>query len=176
MHGVLYVCLPRSQARTSLQARKKVCKYLVREGFDLGLRFAGICDYFSVGGRWAGRLIFHRLRQQQPKQFDTFWKRYGRVKTDKQAEQLFRKSFPKYPGKSPFSLEADSDYGAPEDAQIMDESVYEQLKDGFGDSVSYTWELEEPNVIITDDSDDCEWPTTKEEAEKLWVVVIDYHF
>ena len=40
MHGVLYVCLPRSEARSSLQARKKVCEYLTQEGFDTQLRFA----------------------------------------------------------------------------------------------------------------------------------------
>ena len=34
MHGVLYVCLPRSQARSSLQARKKVCEYLTQENYD----------------------------------------------------------------------------------------------------------------------------------------------
>ena len=51
MHGVLYVCLPRSEARSSLQARKKVCEYLTQEGFDRQLRFAGHGDYFSVGRR-----------------------------------------------------------------------------------------------------------------------------
>ena len=52
MHGVLYVCLPRSEARSSLQARKKVCEYLTQEGFDTQLRWSGCGDYFGVGGRW----------------------------------------------------------------------------------------------------------------------------
>jgi hypothetical protein len=51
MHAVLYVCLPRSSARTSLQARKKVCEYLTLENFNDHRRFSGHCDYFSVGGR-----------------------------------------------------------------------------------------------------------------------------
>ena len=66
MHGVLYVCLPRSQARSSLQARKKVCEYLTEEGFDNQRRFSGHCDYFSVGGRYSGRLSLLRLRHEHP--------------------------------------------------------------------------------------------------------------
>ena len=53
MHGVLYVCLPRFEAKTSPQARRKVCGYLEDEGFALQCRFGGHCDYFSVGGRWS---------------------------------------------------------------------------------------------------------------------------
>ena len=37
-------------------------------------------------------------------------------------------------------------------------------------------ESDEPNVICTEDTDDFEWPRTAEEATKLWVVIIDYHF
>ena len=70
MHAVLYVCLPRSQARSSLQARKRVCEYLTQEGFDTLLRWSGCCDYFVGGGRWSGRLSLLRLRHEQPKQFD----------------------------------------------------------------------------------------------------------
>jgi len=76
MHAVLYVCLPRSEARSSLQARKKVCEYLNGEGFSRLTRFGGHCDYFSVGGRWSGRLSLLRLRHEQTKMFDRFWKRY----------------------------------------------------------------------------------------------------
>jgi hypothetical protein len=40
MHGVLYVYLPRSEARNSLQVRKKVGEYLTQEGFDTQLRWS----------------------------------------------------------------------------------------------------------------------------------------
>ena len=52
MHGVLYVCLPRSEARSSLQARKKVCEYLTQENYDdAEPPFSGGCDYdyYSAG-------------------------------------------------------------------------------------------------------------------------------
>ena len=58
----------------------------------------------------------------------------------------------------------------------MDEPLFRQLKAGFGSVVDYSYEIAEPNVICTEDTDDFEWPTTAEEAAKLWVVVIDYHF
>ena len=41
--------------------------------------------------------------------------------------------------------------------------------------MDYSWEINEPNVICTEDTDDFEWPKSGEEAAKLWVVVIDYH-
>jgi hypothetical protein len=31
-------------------------------------------------------------------------------------------------------------------------------------------------VICTEDTDDFEWPKNGEDAAKLWVVIIDYHF
>ena len=100
MHGVLYVCLPRSQARSSLQARKKVCEYLNDEGFAQDLRFAGHCDYFSVGGRYSGRLSLLRLRQRAAEAFARFWKRYWMKSIgDGEAEALFRQTFPEYRGK-----------------------------------------------------------------------------
>ena len=178
MHGVLYVCLPRSQARSSLQARRKVCEYLTEEGFDTQLRFSGHCDYFSVGGRrYSGRLSLLRLRHEHPRAFNRFWKRYaGNSTTGEEAEALFRELFPTYRGKLPINRERIGDCGEPDDAQIMDEALFQQLKSGFGDVVDYSYEIAEPNVICTEDTDDFEWPKTGEEAGSLWVVVIDYHF
>lgn len=177
MHGVLYVCFPRSQARSSVQARKKVCEYLTEEGFDTQLRFSGHCDYFSVGGRYSGRLNLLRLRQEQPKQFARFWKGYWMKSiSESDAEALFRQAFPEYRGKLPINRGSVGFDGAPDDAQVMDEPLFQQLKNGFGDVVDYSYEIAEPNVICTEDTDDFVWPTTAEEAAKLWVVVIDYHF
>ena len=177
MHGVLYVCLPRSQARSSLLARKKVCEYLTEEGFDNQRRFSGHCDYFSVGGRYSGRLSLLRLRHEHPKQFDRFWKRYWMKDiSEEEAERLFRQTLPEYKGKLPINRGSVGFDGAPDDAQIMDEALSQQLKAGFSTSVDYSYEIAEPNVICTEDSDEFEWPTTGEEATKLWVVVIDYHF
>jgi hypothetical protein len=176
MHGVLYVCLPRSEARNSLQARKKVCEYLTQEGFDTQLRFSGHCDYFSIGGRWSGRLALLRLRHEQPKAFNRFWKQYTGNSTNDEARALFRELFPKYRGKLPINRGRVGFEGSADDAQIMDEPLFQQLKKGFGSVVDYSYEINEPNVICTEDTDDFQWPKSAEEAAKLWVVVIDYHF
>src|SRR5579871_5876471 len=134
MHGILYVCLPRSQARTSLQARKKVCEYLTQEGFDTQLRFSGHCDYFSVGGRYSGRLNLLRLRQGQPKQFARFWQGYWMKDINgKEARRLFRDNFPKFRGNLPINRGRVGFEGAPDDAQVMDEPLFQQLKPGFSE-------------------------------------------
>ena len=179
MHAVLYVCLPRSQVRSSLQARKKVCEYLTEEGFNNQRRFSGHCDYFSVGGRWSGRLPLLRLRFEQPKVFARFWKQYGATSSREEVDrlhQLFRETFPSYRGKLPIYRENVPFDGETDDAQIMDEALFRQLKKGFSDSVDYSYKITEPNVICTEDTDEFEWPTNGEEAAKLWVVVIDYHY
>jgi hypothetical protein len=175
MHAVLYVCLPRSQARSSLQARKKVCEYLSEEGFSTLLRFSGYCDYFGVGGRWSGRLTLLRLRHEQPKAFARFWKRYTGTATGEKAESLFRELFPDYQGRLPVNRGRVGFDGAPDDAQVLDEPLFQQLKAGFGTAVDYSYGVNEPNVIFTEDDADFDWPKTAEEAAKFWVVVIDYH-
>jgi hypothetical protein len=178
MHAVLYVCLPRTQARSSLQARKKVCEYLTQENYDdTDPPFSGGCDYdyYSVGGRWSGRLTLLRLRYEQPKQFARFWKHYISNSTKEKAEGLFRRLFPQYRGRLPFSRQGAGYYGAPDDAQIMDESLLRQLQPGFSVEMDGSYEITEPNVIFFEELDAEEWPKTSEEAAKFWVVVIDYH-
>lgn len=178
MHTVLYVCLPRSKARSSLQARRKVCEYLTQEGFDDQRRFSGACDYFSVGGRYSGQLSLLRLRHENPRVFDRFWKQYGATSSREKVERLcrlFQETFPSYRGKLPIYREQVGSEGEPDDAQVMDEPLFRQLKSGFSHSLDYSYEIKEPNVIFTHEPDEAGWPKSSEEASKLWVVVIDYH-
>ncbi len=182
MHTLLYVCVPRSQTRSSLQARKKVCEYLTREGFDTQLRFSGRCDYFKVGGRWSGYLNLLRLHHDQPKLMARFWKRYATISTAQEAATLFRELFPKYQGKIPVGR---NPYGRlngyPDDAQLMDEPLFQQLKKGFSEEVT-SGDRGPVGVIFTTDEymqdpeGDFPWPKDGEEGAKLWVVVIDYHW
>jgi hypothetical protein len=173
MHAVLYVCIHRSQASSSLQAREKVSQYLADQGFWPQRRFAGECDNFLVGGRWSGRLSLLRLRYKDRKKFDRFWKRYDTVSSAEEGKLLFREAFPAYRGKPPIREHVGVD-GEADDAQFMDEPLFEQLKGGFDKVINFSWEITEPNVIFTDIFN--EWPKTPEEAANYWVVVIDYHF
>jgi len=155
MHRLLYVCIPRSQARSSLQARKKVCEYLTQEGFDTHLRFSGHCDYFKVGGRWSGDLTLLRLRYLHPKQYERFCERCGDDASAEEQARFFREAFPNYRGMLPFGRSPSGDqYGNADDAQILDEPLFEQLKGWFSDEVTLG---SNPNVIFTTDEYCHEW-------------------
>ena len=175
-HACLYTCLPRSAARTSLQARKKVTRYLSDEGFAPQTRFGGHCDYFSVGGHCSGYLTLLRLRDGHPRQFAKFWRLLKQCTTEKAAMSLFRKTYPAFQGESPFGRTNGSEFGCQDDAQIMDPPLFRQLKSGFSGKVTDSFHIYKPNVIFTDGPDDQDlWPKTAAEAAEFWGVVIDYH-
>jgi hypothetical protein len=165
-----------------LQARKKVCEYLTQEGFDTQLRFSGRCDWFKEGGRWSGQLSRLRLVYEQPKQWETFCNR-TRTITGEEAKPIFREMFPTFRGEAPFGRESSGKlYGRPDDAQIMDEPLFQRLKKGFSEEVTPPIEDKGPNVIFTTDEyvqapdGDFPWPKTGTEGERWWVVIIDYHW
>ncbi len=91
------------------------------------------------------------------------------------AARLFKKCFPNSGRRIPvgrFDVEFD---GYEDDAQLMDEILFSQLKAGFNDCVTNAIAFEKPNVIFTD-LDETQWPKTVEEAVgRHWVVVIAYH-
>src|SRR5262249_44600588 len=104
-----------------------------------------------------------------------FWKHYMSDSAHESSVALFQKLFPKYEGRLPFDREEFQEYGDPDDAQIIDKPLFQQLKRGFSQEVSYSWEIDEPNVIFTEDTDAFKWPKNSQEAANFWVVVIDYH-
>jgi hypothetical protein len=175
MHSLLYVCLPRSAARTSLQARKRVYEYLGEQGFHLGdLRFAGVCDWYKVGGRWSGQLTMLRLEQEKRLDARKYWRLRSKAKTFEESAAAFRECFPEFRGPAPLGREKVPYLGYPDDAQILDKHLFRVLKKGFSDDVA--WECE-PNVIFTGEPDnEFQRPRTPEEAAKFWVVLIDYHW
>jgi len=175
MHACLYVCLPRSEARTSLQARRKAFKYLEREHFVHNGRFCGRCDYFSVGGYYSGRLSLLRLRQAHPRRFRSFWKRFVEDEfKPAEARRLFQTTFPDLPKPLPILRSADPFEGHDDDAQVIDQVLWDQLKDGFGDDVTYAYDISEPDAIFTDLGDGG-WDEPEDIIGNYWAVVIDYH-
>jgi len=175
MHFLLFVCLPVEKARTSLQARRGVCKYLSKEQFVHNGRFCGMCDYFLVGGRYSGMLNLLRLKQQHPRIFKRFLTRYQNRSEVGSAYEFFRLCFPEYKGMKPLYRPKFRIYGYPDDAQIMDEVLFAALKDSFDEYVTNAIPFEKPNVIFTDLDED-EWPVDAiNGVGQHWVVVIDYH-
>jgi hypothetical protein len=161
MHFLLYVCLPVEEAKTSLQARRRACRYLEKEHFVSVARFCGHCDCYSVGGRYSGMLTLLRLKGLHTREFRLFLKQYRETKASL-AAKLFKKCFPNFGGRIPvgrFDVEFD---GYEDDAQLMDEILFAQLKAGFDRDVTNAVAFEKPNVIFTD-LDDFQWPKTVEE-------------
>ena len=177
MHFLLYVCLPTSEAKTSLQARKRVFCYLCKENFVHNGRFCGLCDYFLVGGRYSGMLNVLRLKHHHPRKYREYLTqtRVGVGLKAKEACKIFKNCFPKYEGVNPFFRDHFRVHGYPDDAQIIDEVLFTELKDGFSEEVNFAIPFKKPNVIFTDLCED-EWPSdAKSEVGRHWVVVIDYH-
>lgn len=138
-------------------------------------RFCGICDYYSVGGRYSGMLNLLRLKQRHPRVFKRFLTRYRNISEAREASELFKRCFPQYKGKNPLCRPTLRIYGYPDDAQIMDEVLFAALKDGFDEYVTNSIPFEKPNVIFTDLGED-EWPVDPASGVgRHWVVVIDYH-
>jgi len=175
MHFLLYVCHPLDDANTSLQARKGVKRYLEQEHFVSHGRFCGHCDYFSVGGRYSGMLNLLRLKQQKQSEFNHFLGQYQGITKPEEGVKLFKNCFPDYKEEIPVYRNGVNQLGCHDDAQIMDESLFAELRKGFSEYVSAAVAFEEPNVIFTDLCED-EWPEDADSAfGRHWVVVIDYH-
>lgn len=177
MHFRTYVLLPKAQADTSLDARQAVEKYLNDEAFAASNRFAGRCDYFSIGGRWSGSLTLLKLARQKPAQFRQFWKFWTKEARNRaQVLTRFKKLFPDFRGPIPVERERVGFFGLKDDAQLMDRTLFFALKRGFSEDVNHSWDLHKPNVIATDYMVPEEWPANWKAAEgQDWVVVVDYH-
>lgn len=175
MHFILYVCLPTVKAKTSLQARKRVCRYLSEEQFVHNGRFCGLCDYFLVGGRYSGMLNMLRLKHHHPRQYKKYIAQINKALNAKEAYKVFKNCFPEYNGMNPFYRNNFRVHGYPDDAQIIDGVLFAELKHGFSEEVSFGLPFEKPNVIFTDLCED-EWPVDeKSEVGRHWIIVIDYH-
>jgi hypothetical protein len=178
MHGTLFLGFDRENAKSSIAARRWACDYLEGEQFTPMGRFGGEADNYLVGGRCSGILQLLRLRHEQPKSFAKFWKKYPKA-DDPRA--LFRQLFPTYRGTIPIMREKILNYGYVDDAQIMDETLYDCLKEGFDEYFRYSWGLDEKPCVLYcgENSEDSfeEWPKSREAVVgKTWVVVIDYHY
>lgn len=177
MHFLLYVCVSSDEARTSLQARRRVCQYLKKEHFISKGRFCGYCDYFSVGGRFSGMLNLLRFKHHNPRKYKQLLNKYPKNCgiPIKDANDLISRWFPEYKDMDIFYENNRSLYGYEDDAQIIDEVIFQELKDGFDEYVTHSHSFEKPNVIFVD-LNEFEWMNDpKIVIGRQWVVVIDFH-
>jgi len=88
-----------------------------------------------------------RLKQHHPRVFKQFLTRYRDVSEAQAGYELFRRCFPKYEGMNPLYRPNVRFYGYPDDAQIMDEALFAELKDGFNDYVSFAISRNSGDII-----------------------------
>jgi len=116
-----------------------------------------------------------RLKHQHPRKYKQYLTQAHVRLKGKDAYKVFKNCFPDYAGMNPFCRNNFRIHGYPDDAQIMDEVLFAELKHGFSEEVSFSLPFEKPNVIFTDLDED-EWPTDSTSGVgRHWVIVIDYH-
>lgn len=182
MHMKLLVIVPKECAESSEDARDYVSSYLNDNGFagDGGRFNSPVADWYVIGGRWSGCLTKARLDKEKVKAFDKeFEEKYGywinsqnsEEKRRGQAQELFNKYFPDFKGLMPFWRDSYNDSGAEDDAQIVDEELWEKaIKDC---DLNETPDYYSGNACILAD---CGYDVvTKESAIGNWIVVVDFH-
>jgi hypothetical protein len=107
--------------------------------------------------------------------FRRFLRQYRMVSKPAAAIRLFKKASSNFKRMIPVSRSDVDFYGEQDDAQLMDEVLFEELKDGFDEYVTHAIAFQKPNVIFTD-LDGTEWPKKTETAVgRHWVVTVEYH-
>ncbi|MEI6842703.1 MAG: hypothetical protein WCK53_15655 [Methanomicrobiales archaeon] len=116
-----------------------------------------------------------RLKHHHPRKYKQYLTKTHLELDAKTAYKVFKHSFPEYDGMNPVYRPNVRFHGYPDDAQIMDEVLFAELKDGFDECVTNAIPFEKPNVIFTDLGED-EWPVDPASGVgQHWAVVIDYH-
>lgn len=168
MHYRYIVVFDKEHAKDSAKARKFVFHYLENNLID------SQADWFVIGGRWSGYLTKIRLNQGKLKQFeDEFDKIYGfwinkdnsEEKRYSQAKELFKKYFPKYKDEPLYFRNTYFDLGYKDDAQIIDEELYEKL-------IKNIAKEKDPESYLDIDNEEL---IKKEQMISRWCVIVDYH-
>jgi hypothetical protein len=117
----------------SKRVQKIVDEYLLTEGFASQGRFgSGYCDYYTIGGRWSGQLSKERLDMGERKEFEKLMEikyKWAYDNNKKEAIEIFHKIFPEYAGKCPYFRDRFHDGIFEDDAQIVDEQLYDAVID-----------------------------------------------
>jgi hypothetical protein len=194
MHYVAYALVAEAEAATSLGIRNQVWDELSSDPSFAGERgrySAPVCDWFSIGGRWSGRLYPQQLRDEffrQVDQLNSGVKEPGWYSTEfiennrKQLDAIWQKLGGKYA--SPLTRDQHDDLGEEDDANILDKPLAERLNIFLQNGeyintqeyyIAHKEQWLRPVVL----SLDCEalfgLIDFNDLVGKYWVVVIDYH-
>jgi len=182
VHARLIVLLDRKEGETSSDARERANSRLMSESFtgEGGLFASPPSDWFVIGGRWSGQLTELKLDQDQWKAFRVEYedRRLGWIskknpeeKQKARAQKLFRQFFPEFKGELPVNRDPYETLGFEDDAQVLDEVLYEFLE-GLED-YAQDGSLYEGGCFV--DLDDPRAGLDLAIIGKKWCVVIDFH-
>lgn len=162
--------------KDSQRIQKMVDEYLETEGFAAQGRFSsGYCDYYSIGGRWSGELTRKKLDKKRVVEFERLIQiKYKGLIADKTREvkALFKRIFPEFTGEFPYIREGAANKYYDDDAQIVDEALYNAIIEPKLDKID-SEEFGEGGQIITTDMSQ---PEKKEDIiGKYWLVIVDFH-
>lgn len=176
MHERLIVLLDHDKKKvsSSRQAREYVFSWLLEQGFvSQGMFAQGRADWFVIGGRWSGELTLFELNPIVRAALEEKLNENPSMSRAK-IERLFREFFPQHKGPVPFSsFRQHYNYlGADDDAKIVSKRLWDNLiknlvKNCKGDV------LEDPLIYIGGNVEDL---TEDKVVDKLWAVVVDYHY
>lgn len=180
MHHRLFVTFRKEEADESEIARSYTRSFLINEGFtSQGMFSKNYADWFVVGGRWSGELTKMDFSKEKLKEFcDKFEKKYGWFtnsknsdeKRRKQAFSLFKKFFPNFTiDTMPYWRDSYLETGFEDDAKIMDEVIFNEIKEYKGKSI-YKGKCGEVYYVDFEGE-----KLSKDFIGKKWVVVVDYH-
>lgn len=168
MHYRYIVVFDKENAENSAEARKFVYDYLENDK-DFNHR----ADWAVIGGRFSGTLTRIRLDQDKLKQFEKkfdneygFWtnKDSSEEKRHSQAKELFKKYFEEYKDEPLYFRNTYLDLGYEDDAQIIDEELYEKL-------IKHLAKEKDPESYLDIEDENLE----KEQMIGRWCVVVDFH-
>jgi len=185
MHSRLFVTVNKEGKETSEQVRRRVYHALIDDCSFVGEggRFgAPVADWFVIGGRFSGDLQKARLDPTTLTAAEgEFEARYGwwiggeqhvtELQRHDQYRQVFSTYFPDYRGDLPAWRDQYAHYGAPDDAQLVDQQLYDALLDPFVGHTADQSDDDDQWLFIDLDHDE----VSPAFIGKKWLVVVDYH-
>jgi len=186
MHSRFIVLVDKNENGNSLAVRQRVESELIDQGFagEGSLFVCHPADWFVIGGRWSGELTRARLDQEKLK---AFWEEsekheLGFIGKDKPEEEqkaktveLFKQFFPDFQGEPPVWRDSYVFLGFEDDAQVLDEPLFNFIKGLKSYPNNATLEdLLDGGCFV--DLDDPSEELTEEAVGKKWCVVVDFHY
>lgn len=170
--------------KDSLEVRKFVYGFMVKEGFCTQERFAqGPSDWFKIGGRWSGTLTKEMLNQLLWKSceeelednankigLNSFYSGLEKSQREK-GEAIFKSFFPRFKNEIPVYRNEYRDNGYEDDAMIVNQKLWIRFILNLIQKSSDNYH-EDPLIYLDGLIDDL---TAKNTIDLKWAVVIDYH-